>query len=536
MKSPGSADTASLIEREETAPPCCGRTFTVSGKIQHYKTPADVTIAGGEDAAVFGEEIYGQSFKVTVPWLQEGRYTVDIDLAEVFHRTAGSRIMDIACGEMKLAENLDIFEAAGGFGRALRVTGEVEHLGDALRGPLTITFKARIGNAKFHAIHLRDASGTKIACVKAKDLVEIDFPGAAVVPDITEPPIYADPDLPIDERVADLVRRMSLKEKVGQLQDQAPSIERLGVPAYGYWNEALHGVARAGVATVFPQAIGMAATWNSELIRMVADVISTEARAKYNAITGDHPRYYGLNFWTPNINIFRDPRWGRGQETYGEDPFLTARMGVAFIKGLQGDDSRYIKAMACAKHFAVHSGPEAPRHHFNASPPERDLYETYLPHFEAAVREGGVWSVMGAYNRLYGEPACSSTFLIEHLLRTKWGFGGHVVSDCGAITDIWQHHKVASTMEEAAARALKAGCDLECGNDYQRAGRRGPGRADLRRGNRYRAAAHLRREVPAWHVRSPGPGRPTRTFLPRRMTAASMANWPCGQRANLSCY
>ena len=467
MNSHAPIDPASLREREETAPPCCGRTFTVSGKIQHYKTPADVAVTGGEDAAIFGEEVYGQSLTATVPWVQEGRYTVEIDLAEVFHRAGGSRIMDIACGGTKRAENLDIFEAAGGFGNALRVTGEVEHLGDALRGPLTITFKARIGNAKFHAIHLRDPSGAKVACVKAKDLVEIDLPGAAVIPDVTEPPIYLDPDLPIEERVADLIRRMSLKEKVGQMQDQAPSIERLGVPAYGYWNEALHGVARAGVATVFPQAIGMAATWNTELIRMVADVIATEARAKYNAISGDHPQYYGLNFWTPNINIFRDPRWGRGQETYGEDPFLTARMAVAFIKGLQGDDSRYVKAMACAKHFAVHSGPEAPRHHFNASPPERDLYETYLPHFEVAVREGGVWSVMGAYNRLYGEPACSSTFLIEDLLRTKWGFRGHVVSDCGAITDIWQHHKVASTMEEAAARALKAGCDLECGNDYR---------------------------------------------------------------------
>ncbi|HEY5704275.1 MAG TPA: glycoside hydrolase family 3 N-terminal domain-containing protein [Terrimicrobiaceae bacterium] len=464
MTSP--TDPVNLLEIEETAPSCCGRTFMVSGKIQHYKTPADITVAGG-DAAVFAEEVYGRSFRATVPWLPEGSYTVEIDLAEVLHREAGSRIIDIACGDTKLAEDLDILEAAGGFARALRVTGEVEHLGDALRGPLTIVFKAKIGDAKFHAIHLRDASGATVASIKAKDLVDTDLPGAAVVPDIIEPPVYMDPDLPIDERVADLVRRMSLKEKVGQMQDQAPSIERLGVPAYGYWNEALHGVGRAGVATVFPQAIGMAATWDVELIRSVADVIATEARAKYNAITGDHPRYHGLNFWTPNINIFRDPRWGRGQETYGEDPFLTARMAVAFIKGLQGDDPRYLKAMACAKHFAVHSGPEAPRHHFNASPPERDLYETYLPHFEAAVREAHVWSVMGAYNRLYGEPACSSTFLLEDLLRKKWGFKGHVVSDCGAITDIWQQHKAASTMEDAAARALKAGCDLECGNDYR---------------------------------------------------------------------
>ena len=218
------------------------------------------------------------------------------------------------------------------------------------------------------------------------------------------------------------------------------------MPAYNYWNECLHGVARNGFATVFPQAIGLAATWDAPLIREVADAIATEARAKNNEFTrthhGDSARYYGLTFWTPNINIFRDPRWGRGQETYGEDPFLTARMGVAFIRGLQGDDPKYVKAMACAKHFAVHSGPEPLRHTFNAVVSERDLYETYLPHFEAAVREANVGAVMGAYNRVDGEPACSSEFLLIDLLRKQWGFKGHVVSDCAAIYDIFANHKI----------------------------------------------------------------------------------------------
>ncbi|MGD0614894.1 MAG: glycoside hydrolase family 3 C-terminal domain-containing protein, partial [Verrucomicrobiota bacterium] len=281
---------------------------------------------------------------------------------------------------------------------------------------------------------------------------------------------WKDPALPVETRVKDLVRRLSLSEKVSQIRNRAPAIPRLGVPAYDYWNECLHGVARSGAATVFPQAIGMAATWDLSLMHQVADTIATEARAKHNEYArthdGDSARYYGLTFWTPNINIFRDPRWGRGQETYGEDPFLTARLAVAFIRGLQGDDPKYIKAMACAKHFAVHSGPEPERHRFNAVPPERDLYETYLPHFEAAVREGRVGAVMGAYNSVDGEPACSNPFLLTDLLRRQWGFTGHVVSDCGAIYDIFANHKTVGTPEQAAARAVKAGCDLCCGTDY----------------------------------------------------------------------
>jgi beta-glucosidase len=286
-----------------------------------------------------------------------------------------------------------------------------------------------------------------------------------------EPPLWKDPAQPMDLRVRDLARRMTIEEKALQICNDAPAIPRLGLPAYNYWNECLHGVARNGIATVFPQAIGMAAAWDTPLTHEAADVIATEARAKNREYTdahhGDSGNYAGLTFWSPNINIARDPRWGRNQETYGEDPFLTARLAVAFIQGLQGDDPRYLKAMACAKHFAVHSGPEAERHRFNAAPPERDLYETYLPQFEAAVREGRVGAVMGAYNRIYGKPICASPEMLNGLLRRQWGFDGQVVSDCGAIYDMVEFHKYAGSFEEASALALKAGCDLTCGSEYQ---------------------------------------------------------------------
>ena len=280
---------------------------------------------------------------------------------------------------------------------------------------------------------------------------------------------FQDASLPFEQRVADLVGRMTLEEKVGEMMNGAKGIERLGVPAYDWWNECLHGVGRNGVATVFPQAMGLAATWDPALIHTVADTISTEARAKHHeALRHDvHSIYNGLTFWTPNINMFRDPRWGRGQETYGEDPFLTARIGVAFVTGLQGHDPKYLKVVATPKHFAVHSGPEPSRHTFDAVVPERDFYEYYLPHFEACFREGGAWSVMGAYNRTYGEPCNSSTLLLQKLLRDTWGFKGYVVSDCAAIGDIWQNHKVVATAAEAAARAVNAGCDLECGGTYK---------------------------------------------------------------------
>ncbi len=271
-----------------------------------------------------------------------------------------------------------------------------------------------------------------------------------------------------ESRAAALVAQMTLEEKAAQMQNAAPAIERLGVPAYDWWNEGLHGVARAGQATVFPQAIGLAATFDVPLVRQVATTISDEARAKHHQFVreGSHGRYQGLTYWSPNINIFRDPRWGRGQETYGEDPYLTARMGVAFVHGLQGDDPVYRKLDATAKHLAVHSGPEADRHHFDARPSKRDLYDTYLPAFEALVKEGQVDAVMGAYNRVYGESASASRFLLRDVLRRDWGFKGYVVSDCWAIVDIWKHHRIVPSREAAAALAVRNGTELECGQEY----------------------------------------------------------------------
>ena len=265
----------------------------------------------------------------------------------------------------------------------------------------------------------------------------------------------------------ELVSRMTLEEKASQLRYDAPAIERLGIPAYNWWNEVLHGVARAGTATVFPQAIALAAMFDEELHERIASAISDEARAKYNgqAAHGDRDIYKGLTVWSPNINIFRDPRWGRGHETYGEDPYLTSRLGIRFIRGLQGH-GKYLKVAACSKHFAVHSGPEAVRHEFDARVNPKDMYETYLPAFRATVQEAEVESVMGAYNRVNGEPACGSKTLLKDILRGEWGFCGHVVSDCWAIRDFHANHKVTSTAPESAALALQNGCDLNCGNTY----------------------------------------------------------------------
>ena len=282
-------------------------------------------------------------------------------------------------------------------------------------------------------------------------------------------PLFKDPDQPLEKRVDDLLERLTVEEKVSQLLYYSSSIGRLGIPEYNWWNECLHGVARAGVATVFPQAIAMAAAFNEELLFDISRAIADEARAKYNEAVKHEDRgiYKGLTFWTPNINIFRDPRWGRGQETYGEDPFLTGRLGVAFIKGLQGDDPEYLQAAACAKHFAVHSGPESLRHEIDIRVSDKDLWETYLPAFRAAVKEAGVEAVMGAYNRVNGQPACSSTELIGDILRDKWEFDGHYVSDCGAIEDIFKHHQVVDTGAEAAALAVNNGCDLNCGQVFE---------------------------------------------------------------------
>lgn len=269
------------------------------------------------------------------------------------------------------------------------------------------------------------------------------------------------------KKAKELVAQMTLEEKASQLKYDAPPINRLGVPAYNWWNEALHGVARAGTATSFPQAIGMAAMFDDEMMKKIADTIATEGRAKYNAYSGkgDRDIYKGLTFWSPNVNIFRDPRWGRGHETYGEDPYLTSRLGVAFVEGLQGD-KEVMKTAACAKHYAVHSGPEALRHEFNAVASKKDMAETYLPAFEALVKEAEVESVMGAYNRTNGEPCCGSNTLIRDILRDQWGFQGHFVSDCWAIKDFHENHRITQDAKESAAMALKAGCDVNCGNTY----------------------------------------------------------------------
>lgn len=264
-----------------------------------------------------------------------------------------------------------------------------------------------------------------------------------------------------------LVNKMTIEERAGQLSYNAPAIPHLNIPAYNWWNEGLHGVARAGTATMFPQAIGMAAAFDEELIHAIADCVAVEGRAKYNEYSahGDRDIYKGLTFWSPNVNIFRDPRWGRGHETYGEDPYLTSKLGVAFVEGLQGE-GEFMKAAACAKHYAVHSGPEAIRHEFDAEASPKDMEETYLPAFEALVRKAKVEAVMGAYNRTNGEPCCGSKTLIQDILRGKWRFEGHFVSDCWAIRDFHEHHMVTSSAKESAAMALNAGCDLNCGNTY----------------------------------------------------------------------
>ena len=282
-------------------------------------------------------------------------------------------------------------------------------------------------------------------------------------------PLYLNPDARPKDRARDLISRMTLAEKVSSVLEDSAAIERLGVPAYNWWNEALHGVARAGKATVFPQAIGIAATWNEELVHQMANIISDEARAKHHEALrkGEHSRYTGLTIWSPNVNIFRDPRWGRGQETYGEDPHLTSRLGVAFVHGLQGTHPVYLKTATCAKHYVAHSGPEATRHEFNAEVSVRDFKMTYLPAFEALVKEGEVAGVMGAYNRVNGEACCASPYLLQYVLRRELGFRGYVVSDCGAIKDIYAHHHLVETPEEAAAKSVKAGCDLNCGDTYE---------------------------------------------------------------------
>jgi beta-glucosidase len=454
----------------EEACVACNRSVWVNGQFNHDWVYGPVVIAGAPEgmAEAFREAIYGPHFMVTVSNLPPGKYVARMGMVETVYTNAGERLFDITCGQQVLASNLDLFATAGA-ARVYFVTGQVEQASDTISS-LTFNFVGRTNDAELNTFELENASGISLVSLRSADLLEIEDATALQPPVIGGPVLWRDASLPITTRVDDLIRRMSLAEKVQQLRNNAPAIPRLGLPAYNYWNECLHGVARAGIATVFPQAIGMAATWDTPLIHQEAHVIAVEARAKYNEYAkthnGNSAIFYGLTFWTPNINIVRDPRWGRGQETYGEDPFLTARMAVAFIQGLQGNNPKYMEAMACAKHFAVHSGPEPERHRFDALPTERDLYETYLPQFEAAVREGHVGGVMGAYNALYGVPDCASSFLLTDLLRKQWGFDGYVTSDCGAIYDIWANHKYVQTPEEAAAAAIKAGDDLCCGTDY----------------------------------------------------------------------
>ena len=294
------------------------------------------------------------------------------------------------------------------------------------------------------------------------------LPAFAQTPPANSSPAYRNPSMPVEKRVDDLVSRMTLEEKVRQMQHTAPEIPRLGVPSYDWWSEALHGVARSGYATVFPQAIGMAATWDFELIHLEGETIATEARAKYNQAQreGNHRIYFGLDFWSPNINIFRDPRWGRGQETYGEDPFLTGKLGVAFVTGVQGNDPKYFKAIATPKHYAVHSGPELMRHGFNVNASPHDLEDTYLPAFRSTVVEGHADSVMCAYNAVDGAPACASKFLLQDTLRDTWKFQGYVTSDCGAVGDITAGHKFTPDNEHGSAVAVQAGTDTTCGDEY----------------------------------------------------------------------
>jgi beta-glucosidase len=453
--------------------PACDQQVSISGDFAHRKDNAPVTIEGATgNASAFREEIYGRNFTVTIAHLHAGKYTLVIGEAETLVSAPGERLFDVTSGDVALATNFDIVATAGAAKKVCSITGVVEHEDDSIKGPLTVSFAGVKGAAKFNTFEVKDASGASLITFNASELAEPFSAAATRIPEISEPPIWRDPSQPLLARENDLIRRMSLAEKVVQLQNTAPAITRLGLPRYDYWSEALHGVAANGIATVFPQAIGMASTWDTSLIHQESTVIGIEGRAKFNDYTSSHSgnskRFAGLTFWSPNVNIFRDPRWGRGQETYGEDPFLTGTLAVAFIKGLQGDDPNYMLAMACAKHYAVHSGPEPDRHRFDATPPERDLYETYLPQFEMAVREGHVGGVMGAYNALYGVPACADSFLLTDVLRKQWGFEGYIVSDCGAIHNIWgaQEHHYVTTPEEAAADAVKAGCNLCCGGDY----------------------------------------------------------------------
>jgi len=427
------------------------------GSVYDVSDPIDLSAtANAATNGVYRDERWAPKLEYSIPAPRPpaGKsYTIRLHFAELYDGSAGQRVMDVAINGRTVLSKLDVFAETGAKFKAL--VKDISGIMPDAAGDITITFTAEAGHADANA---------------AVNGIEILGDGWKPVYTPPKPKHYPFQDSwrPTAERVDDLVSRMTLEQKVSQMRNDAPAIPRLNIPAYGWWNEALHGVARAGIATVFPQAIGLAATWDTDAHYQTATIISDEARAKYNdAIAHDnHAQYYGLDFWSPNINIFRDPRWGRGQETYGEDPYLTGQLGVAFIKGMQGNDKKYFKVIATAKHFAVHSGPEALRHVFDVHPSEYDLHDTYLPAFEAVVRDGHVYSVMGAYNSVDGYPACASPFLLKETLRDTWGFNGYVVSDCGAISDIANSHHFTKTNEEGAADAVKAGCDLACDGAY----------------------------------------------------------------------
>ncbi len=470
----------------------CDRKITFSGDFTHSPPqggrgggrgfgrgrgngPAPITGAPAGTEQFFRESIIGSNFKATISGLPPGKYSISIGMVELSsdNTNTGARSFDITVGDQVLAKDLDIIAAAGEPNKVYFATGTFEHQDDNLRGPVEIAFRASKGMAKMNTLEVKDPStGTSLMLVRAGDLYTQDDVASHQTPTVAGPVLWTDPTQPRNVRIKDLISRMSLAEKARQMGNSAPPIHRPGldVPGYDYWSEALHGVANTTGVTVFPQAIANGATFDLGLIKQMGHIIGIEGRAKNNAnrarADGDSPRFGGLNFWSPNINLFRDPRWGRGQETYGEDDFLLGRMGVSFIQGLQGDDPKYTLALACAKHYAVHSGPESLRHVIDVHPSERDLYENYLPHFEAAVREGHVGAIMSAYNSVDGEPAASSTFLLTDILRKRWGFDGQVVSDCDAVADIYRNHHTVATATEAAARAVKGGTDLCCGSTY----------------------------------------------------------------------
>jgi len=457
----------------------CNKKVSFSGEFVHRRVPNRVILdgapAGLED--YYRDGIYGANFTATISGLPEGRYVITVGVVEEAgydSPNAGERVFDISVGDQVLAKGVTIKAGDGGTNKVQFASGNVQHQADTIAGAMEVNFHATTGVAGMNTLEVKDAvTGTSVIYVRAADLVENADVAAQKIPQISGPTVWLDPLQSRPARVKDLISRMSLAEKVRQMGNSAPAIHRAGLdlPGYDYWSEALHGVAGGtrGV-TVFPQAIANGATWDPNLVKQMGGYIGIEGRAKnnYNRALrdGNSPRFGGLNFWSPNINIFRDPRWGRGQETYGEDTFLTSRMGVAFILGLQGDDPKYTLALACAKHYAVHSGPESLRHVINIDPSERDFYETYLPHFEAAVREGHVGAIMSAYNAVYGEPVPASKLMLTDILRVRWGFDGQVVSDCDAVGDIWRNHHAARTAAEAAALAIKAGNDLCCGQTF----------------------------------------------------------------------